>query len=855
MLFLFIVVLIILFILPFLAVANISQSAPSALFSQLYLLTRCLVEKFSRTYFCSKAEGVLSNQRVNKKVPQRSSCSLLGVRGVSGVRGYSTSTKSKSTKSKLTKSVFKWYYLPEHKKLDDIILNADLIQKLVTSFWQKIYFKQQDEVLLIQLVLKTGENTFNSISKALSVSYSDFDNYVLIAMEGYNTNYQHYTQHPVKGIFIKYTVLPKDSPRTIQILKENEERKEYNKSESYSLPTTLDLKTWGTIIHQTAETIALQINNSTYIISIAGNIRNVSVHVAGHLLQEFTDEIINLQNDEFIRDDGKVKIYFSAGKEIRREESQKNVIFLSSKSKDNTKPTENFITLDLETRAIGIGENCNLQVVSAVTYDGEKYSTYFINDFKSPSELILRLCTELFVKQNEGKTVYVHNLSGFDAMFIVKTLANNFEDFKIIRKDDKIISLSVSKTIGYTEHKFTDSTGKQVTDKEPDKVKITFADSLLLLPSSLKSLGLSFGVENKGEYDHTKTNFCESAEDFESIRNEILLYNKQDCLVLYQVILKFKNLVYELFKVNIDKIFTISSIALQVYRSNYFPDSKVAKISVTHADTYKKLISGYYGGAVDVYKPISPKDKTLFCYDVNSLYPSVMLNNDMPVGIPTIIKGHIDLHDTKTFGFLKVKVTTPKDLNMPLLHTKINNMGVAPLGEWTGWYFSEELKYAEKLGYKFEIMEGELYERGRIFTDYVKTIYDLRKTFSKDDPKNIICKLLLNSLYGKFGMNPTLTEWSLKPCDVNSLSETTNKKKIISDIVELGENMLIGSSNTHNTWNRPALSKDEAIVHLAKMLNTDPIFLHNELEIDGWNNFAFRKDLSKLMLDPKHLPI
>ena len=173
------------------------------------------------------------------------------------------------------------------------------------------------------------------------------------------------------------------------------------------------------------------------------------------------------------------------------------------------------------------------------------------------------------------------------------------------------------------------------------------------------------------------------------------MYNKQDCLVLYQVILKFKKLVYELFKVNIDNIFTISSIALQVYRTNYIPvpeneleENKepteadwLSQITITHKNTYDKLISGYYGGAVDVYKPISPKDKTLFCYDVNSLYPSVMLNNDMPVGIPMTVKGHIDLNDPKTFGFLKVKVETPNDLNMHLLHTKSKNVGVAPLGE------------------------------------------------------------------------------------------------------------------------------------------------------------------------------
>lgn len=33
---------------------------------------------------------------------------------------------------------------------------------------------------------------------------------------------------------------------------------------------------------------------------------------------------------------------------------------------------------------------------------------------------------------------------------------------------------------------------------------------------------------------------------------------------------------------------------------------KKAEISITHIDLYDKLISCYFGGSVDVYKPINP---------------------------------------------------------------------------------------------------------------------------------------------------------------------------------------------------------------------------------------------------------
>src|SRR6267142_159046 len=58
--------------------------------------------------------------------------------------------------------------------------------------------------------------------------------------------------------------------------------------------------------------------------------------------------------------------------------------------------------------------------------------------------------------------------------------------------------------------------------------------------------------------------------------------------------------------------------------------------------------------------------------------------------------------------------------------------------------FPEELKNAEKFGYKFQ--------RKNIFKDYVTTLYNLRSQYPKGHPLNLITKLLLNSLYGRFGM-------------------------------------------------------------------------------------------------------
>lgn len=135
-----------------------------------------------------------------------------------------------------------------------------------------------------------------------------------------------------------------------------------------------------------------------------------------------------------------------------------------------------------------------------------------------------------------------------------------------------------------------------------------------------------------------------------------------------------------MFRVNVKDIPTISSLAMLIYRSN-FMDSSV-RIPITDLKLYDKLHSAYTGGAVDVFQPQSIPDKPVYCYDINSLYPAVMRLYDFPVGNCTHIEGSVDLNSPETFGFLKVRVSAPDNLHVPLLQTKLNGRTVAAVGSW-----------------------------------------------------------------------------------------------------------------------------------------------------------------------------
>lgn len=166
-------------------------------------------------------------------------------------------------------------------------------------------------------------------------------------------------------------------------------------------------------------------------------------------------------------------------------------------------------------------------------------------------------------------------------------------------------------------------------------------------------------------------------------------------------------------------------------------------------------MKGYTGGSVDVYKP---SGKNIYRYDVNSLYPFVMKEYPMPVGSITYFEGDITDINPQTFGIFEVEVTSPANMNIPILQYRIKTNSVtktiSPLGTWTGVYFSEEIYNAMRYGYTFIILRGYTFDRGYIFKDYVDFLYKLKVNSDKNSTNYIIAKLLLNSLYGRLGMSP-----------------------------------------------------------------------------------------------------
>ena len=177
----------------------------------------------------------------------------------------------------------------------------------------------------------------------------------------------------------------------------------------------------------------------------------------------------------------------------------------------------------------------------------------------------------------------------------------------------------------------------------------------------------------------------------------------------------------------------------------------------------------------DVNGLSKPEDQAIvphnnkYVYDVNSLYPSVMANNKYPNKLFAKFIGDIRYFDRFTnlwddmLSICRVRVTAPFNLANPILPFRDTKTGrvIYPDGTWIGMYTSIEIKNAVKYGYKFDILSGYLFTSEDLFSKYVNSIYQMKENSPKGSAMYTLSKLLLNSLYGRFGLNPLLDKYMI----------------------------------------------------------------------------------------------
>ena len=71
-------------------------------------------------------------------------------------------------------------------------------------------------------------------------------------------------------------------------------------------------------------------------------------------------------------------------------------------------------------------------------YDGENSKSYYLTDFKNSIIMIKTAIKEIMIKKYDNYIIYIHNLTNFDAIFLLKILADLGEIKPIIHHENLI---------------------------------------------------------------------------------------------------------------------------------------------------------------------------------------------------------------------------------------------------------------------------------------------------------------------------------------------------------------------------------------------------------------------------------
>ena len=354
--------------------------------------------------------------------------------------------------------------------------------------------------------------------------------------------------------------------------------------------------------------------------------------------------------------------------------------------------------------------------------------------------------------KRENYLIYFHNLK-FDGEFIFSYLLKN--GYRCIKdkkeREDKTFTTLISDTGQFysIEIYFNTKNSKHIN-------KVTIYDSFKILKFSVDRIAKDFNLpiskltldyEKKREIGHEL-----SQDEIDYIRNDVEIMARALKIMFDEKLTKM----------------TIGSDALANYKeinknfNKYFP--------VLPYEIDKDIRRSYKGGFTylnEIYK--GKETGAGLVLDVNSLYPSVLKNEKIPFGDPIYFDGK---YENDTLYPLYVQTISCifeiKENKIPTIQIK-HNLSFLPneyiktsngdivtltltnidLELFFKHYKVTDLTYHS--GWKFKAING-------LFSEYID--YWSNKKIQSKKEKNFamyqISKLMLNSLYGKFGLNPNV---------------------------------------------------------------------------------------------------
>ena len=415
----------------------------------------------------------------------------------------------------------------------------------------------------------------------------------------------------------------------------------------------------------------------------------------------------------------------------------------------------NFLVVDIESKD-GFSSKAGFTRPFMVgIYDGSAYYCFFDKEpcteenwrdhYYREGGCVDRALRFILQRKYRGWHIYAHNAGRFDYLFFMPWL------------------MQLGTQLGFHFSVIPVASAIQVLDVWEDAERkhnrFRFLDSLKLIPTSLDKAAKSFGMGGKQKASLGKLGLDTPEED----RKAWIGYNKPDCVILYRVLERFHHYVENVLIGEVG--ITAPSTSMKIFRRRFLKDA-IPRAQETHEFIRKS----YKGGRTEPFKRHGTK---LRYFDINSSYPAAMLE-DMPAGdaIEWMGKPPDRILKGRYIGFVEARVVVPTTLNLPPLPIALDSEQAAdmrrrghdvqaagklifPTGKLEGIWEWSELQMALEVGCEIvEWKKSVWYPAKPLFREFVVELYQYRdkKSDKYDEGLAEVVKIMLNSLYGKFGM-------------------------------------------------------------------------------------------------------
>jgi hypothetical protein len=301
---------------------------------------------------------------------------------------------------------------------------------------------------------------------------------------------------------------------------------------------------------------------------------------------------------------------------------------------------------------------------------------------------------------------------------------------------------------------------KGIKGKKGNARSMVCLDSMNFFKSSIKDIGEKIGLP-KLEID------IEKSVKTKIVTNELITYCTRDVEITEKILLEWFNFLKKNDLGNFQP--TVASQAFTSFRHRFMNEP----IYIHDNDKAIALErESYKGGRNECFYIGSIKNK-VSVYDFNSLYPSVMKENIFPTNLVSFREqNNIRTLTDDLSNYLVIAELTIK-IEKPLVAHRKERL-LFPVGTFKGVFCSPEIEVLLKRNCIVNVGKVTCYEGAKIFEEYVTFFYNerLKAKENKDKVSDELIKIMLNSLYGKFGQRLRKNE-IIGTADNNDISVKT----------------------------------------------------------------------------------